>query len=67
MKKLFISVPMKGRTEENIRKSLEKMHKLAEIVFDEKLEVLKKNSNVKPKRIKLATDNEYKERWKVRW
>lgn len=35
--------------------------------FDEKLEVLKKNSNVKPKRIKLATDNEYKERWKVRW
>lgn len=31
MKKLFISVPMKGRTEENIRKSIEKMHKIAEI------------------------------------
>ena len=31
---------MKGRTEENIRKSMERMHKLAEIVFDEKLEVI---------------------------
>lgn len=27
MKKLFISCPMKGRTEENIRKSMEKMHR----------------------------------------
>lgn len=41
MKKLFISVPMKGRTEENIRKSMEQMHKIAEIVFDQKLEVIK--------------------------
>lgn len=40
MKKLFISCPMKGRTEENIRKSMEKMHKMAEIVFDQKLEVI---------------------------
>lgn len=40
MKKLFISVPMKNRTEENIRKSIEKMHKIAEIVFGEKLEVI---------------------------
>lgn len=40
MKKLFISCPMKGRTEENIRKSMEKMHKLAEVVFDEELEVI---------------------------
>ena len=40
MKKLFISVPMKNRTEENIRKSIEKMHKIAEIVFEEKLEVI---------------------------
>ena len=40
MKKLFISCPMKGRTEENIRKSMEKMHKIAEIVFDQKLEVI---------------------------
>ena len=40
MKKLFISCPMKGRTEENIRRSMEKMHKLAEIVFDQELEVI---------------------------
>ena len=40
MKKLFISCPMKGRTEENIRKSMEKMHRIAEIVFDQELEVL---------------------------
>ena len=40
MKKLFISCPMKGRTEENIRKSMEKMHKIAEIVFEQGLEVI---------------------------
>lgn len=40
MKKLFISCPMNGRTEENIKKSMEKMHKIAEIVFDQKLEVI---------------------------
>ena len=40
MKKLFISCPMKGRTEENIKKSMEKMHKMAEIVFNQELEVI---------------------------
>ena len=40
MKKLFISCPMKGRTEENIKKSMEKMHRIAEIVFDQELEVI---------------------------
>ena len=40
MKKLFISCPMKGRTEENIRKSMEKMHKAAEAVFEEEFEVI---------------------------
>ena len=40
MKKLFISCPMKGRTEENIKKSMEQMHKIAEIYFDQKLEVI---------------------------
>lgn len=40
MKKLFISVPMKGRTEENIRTSIEKMHKIAETIFDKELEVI---------------------------
>ena len=29
---------MKGRTEENIKKSMGKMHKIAEIIFDEELE-----------------------------
>lgn len=40
MKKLFISCPMKGRTEENIKKSIEQMHKIAEIIFDQELEVI---------------------------
>lgn len=40
MKKLYISCPMKGRTEENIRKSMEKMHRIAEIIFNETLEVI---------------------------
>lgn len=40
MKKLFISCPMKNRTEENIKKSIEKMHKMAEIIFDQELEVI---------------------------
>lgn len=40
MKKLFISCPMKGRTDENIKKSMEQMHKLAEILCGEELEVI---------------------------
>lgn len=40
MKKLFISVPMRGRTEENIRKSMKKMHKIAEAVWEQELEVI---------------------------
>ena len=40
MKKLFISCPMKGRTEEQIRDSRNKMHKIAEAVFGEELEVI---------------------------
>lgn len=40
MKKLFISCPMKGRTETDIRQSMEKMHKIAEAVFGEELEVI---------------------------
>lgn len=39
-KKLFISCPMKGRTEENIRNSMERMHKMAEIIFDQELDVI---------------------------
>ena len=40
MKKLFVSVPMKGRKEENIKRDIEKMHKIAEAVFGEELELL---------------------------
>lgn len=39
-KKLFISCPMKGRTEEKIRNSMDRMHKIAEIMFDQELEVI---------------------------
>lgn len=40
MKKLFISCPMKGRTEENIRSSMELLHKIAEAYFNQELEVI---------------------------
>lgn len=40
MKKLFVSVPMRGRTRENIEKSIEKMHKIAEVCVGEKLELI---------------------------
>ena len=40
MKKLFISCPMRGRTEENIKDSMEKMHKIAELMFGEELELI---------------------------
>ena len=40
MKKLFVSVPMKGRTEEEIKASIQKMKKIAEIYEDEELELI---------------------------
>lgn len=40
MKKLFVSVPMKGRTEEEIKKSIQKMKKIAEIFEGEELELI---------------------------
>lgn len=40
MKKLFISVPMKGRTEEEIKDSIEKMKKIAEVYEGEELELI---------------------------
>ena len=40
MKKLFVSVPMKGRTEEEIRASIKKMHKIAEVFAGEELELI---------------------------
>lgn len=40
MKKLFVSVPMKDRTAEDIKKSITKMHKVAEIFTGEELELI---------------------------
>ncbi len=40
MKKLFVSVPMKGRTKEDIKASITKMHKIAEIFEGEELELI---------------------------
>lgn len=40
MKKLFISCPMKGRTEQEIKESIEKMKKIAEIYEGEELELI---------------------------
>lgn len=40
MNKLFISCPMRGRTEENIHNSMERMHKMAEAFFGQELEVI---------------------------
>lgn len=40
MKKLFISVPMKNQSKEDIVSAMQKMHAIAEVIFDEKLEIL---------------------------
>ena len=40
MKKLFISCPMKGRTEENIKETMHRRHKAAEAIVGEELEVI---------------------------
>lgn len=40
MKKLFVSVPMRGRTDEDIKKSMAKMHKIAEVMLGEELELI---------------------------
>lgn len=40
MKKVFISVPMKGRTNKAVEESIKQMHKIAEIVFGEELEII---------------------------
>ena len=40
MKKLFVSVPMRGRTEEEIKASIQKMKKIAEIYEGEELELI---------------------------
>ncbi|WP_368200640.1 hypothetical protein [Agathobacter rectalis] len=40
MKKIFVSVPMKGRTEDEIKASIQKMKKIAEIYEGEELELI---------------------------
>lgn len=40
MKKLFVSAPMKGRTAEEIKASIQKMKKIAEIYEGEELELI---------------------------
>ena len=40
MKKLFVSVPMKGRSDEEIARSIEKMLHIAEAYEGEKLELI---------------------------
>ena len=40
MKKLFVSVPMKGRTQEEIKASIEKMKNIAEVYEGEELELI---------------------------
>lgn len=40
MKKLFVSVPMKDRTEEEIKASIQKMKKIVEIYEGEELELI---------------------------
>lgn len=40
MKKLFISMPMHGRTPDAIKYSMERVHKMAEVVFGEELELI---------------------------
>lgn len=40
MKKLYISCPMRGRKIEDIEKSRDKMHRIAEAVFDQDLELI---------------------------
>lgn len=40
MEKLFISCPMRARTAEQIHATMDQMHKIAEAIFDEELEVI---------------------------
>ena len=48
MKKLYISCPMRGRTWENVRRSREMMHKMAEVHWGEDLEVIDTLNNPVP-------------------
>lgn len=49
MKKLFVSAPMKGRTEEEIRKTIDKMKNIAEIYEGEEMEMIDSYIDEEPK------------------
>lgn len=40
MEKLFISCPMRGRSDAEIKATMEQMHRIAEAVFDTEFEVI---------------------------
>ena len=40
LKKLFVSCPMRNKTPEQIRKTIEKLHKIAETILEENLELV---------------------------
>lgn len=40
LNKLFISLPMGGRTKEDVMKSMKELHEVAEIMYGRKLEVI---------------------------
>ena len=48
MKKLFVSVPMKGRTQEEIKASIEKMKMIAEVYEGEELDLIDSYIEDKP-------------------
>lgn len=48
MRKLFISVPMKGRTEDEIKASISKMKQIAEVFEGEELELIDSYIEHKP-------------------
>lgn len=48
MKKLFVSLPMKGRTKEEIISNIEKMKKAAELLEGEELELIDSHIEVNP-------------------
>ena len=70
MKKLFISCPMRGRSEEAIKESMNKMHQIAEAVFGVSLDPIDSYNHEEPQAtnkriaylgesIKLMADADY--------
>lgn len=60
MKKLFISVPMKNRTKEEILESMDKLQTIAEVVIGEKLERIDTYIEEKPQFLADGEPSYYK-------